>query len=645
MDANRPISADTSESRSVNLLGMGQRHWWLVALLVVLGLLGAAEFTRMEPKVFESATSVLVQPVGSDTNVVGGRTKGDINLDTEAQLVRSTAVTSAATALLHSTETPETLAANVSVEVPANTSVLVITFAAPTAAAAQAGSRAFATSYLKNRDDSTRALISQQIATLNQKLGQLNAQLGQVNRMLAPLRASDPSRADLDNQRSILSTQIDDLTGQLNQLTTTAVSGGRIIRDADLPVAPTKPNQPLNLASGAMVGLILGVGAALLRERLDKRVRRASDLPRRLDVAVLAALPGRVRPRLDDVFAPFGTGGRIFNRLRNEILASVPAPAGIDARAALSGQVVVVTGASRGAASTVVATNLAAAFARTSAETVLVSAHLPDSIIETASLNRILGVRSMPGLSDVLAGRVSLSTAMQRAPRHPSLSVITTGGTASAGGLLQSQSLRDTLALLRERAAYVVIEAPSTATSADAQSLASLADAAILAVELRRTTNDEVLDAADQLRRVGTPLLGAVVLPRLAAARSDEDDAGPEIPADVTAILEAIADSGASNDETVVTKRIKTAHHPMGASNTPSSPPVRKRPKLVKPAGDRPIPTEFSIKVARTEPPPQSQPQSQSQSQPPVTEKTVVEKTVVDRLMAERQDKSSADKS
>jgi capsular polysaccharide biosynthesis protein/MinD-like ATPase involved in chromosome partitioning or flagellar assembly len=612
MDANRPISVDTSESRGVDLLGMARRHWWLAVSLVVLGILGAAQFTRMEPKVFESSTSVLVQPSGTDTNVVGGRTKGDINLDTEAQLVRSTAVASNAAKLLQSKQAPEELAANVSVEVPANTSVLVITYAAPDAAAARNGSHAFAASYLQNRDESARADITGQIGTLTTKLAQLNAQRSQVNRMLAPLRQSDPNRANLENQRSTVSAQIDSLTSRLNQLTTTTLSSGRIIRDAELPARPSKPNQPLNLASGAMVGLILGVGAAMLRERLDKRVRRAGDLPRRVDMAVLAAVPTRVRPRLDDVFAPFGTGGRIFNRLRNEVLASVPAPAGVDARAALCGQVVVVTGASRGAASTVVATNLAAAFARTSAETVLVSAHLPDSIVETASMNRMLGVRTMPGLSDVLAGRVSLGTATQRAPRHPNLNVITTGGTASAGGLLQSQSLRDTLAMLRERAAYIVIEAPSTATSADAQSLASLADAAIVAVELRRTTYEEVIDAADQLRRVGTPLLGSVVLPRLAGARPDENPpAEPPLPNDMTAVLEAIAESGAANDETIVTTRIRTSHQ-----TSPSQP--RRRPKASPPTANPP--KTVPVVIERT------------------GDRKVVERSVAERLMSEQKD-------
>jgi hypothetical protein len=75
---------------------------------------------------------------------------------------------------------------------------------------------------------------------------------------------------------------------------------------------------------------------------------------------------------------------------------------------------------------------------------------------------------------------------------------------------------------LRRQAGYVVIEAPSTTSSADAQSLASLADAAILAVELRRARRPALLDAAEQLRRVGTPLLGAVVLPRLAGLRTDD---------------------------------------------------------------------------------------------------------------------------
>jgi Mrp family chromosome partitioning ATPase len=266
----------------------------------------------------------------------------------------------------------------------------------------------------------------------------------------------------------------------------------------------------INLATGGMVGLLIGLLLAFARERFDRRLRNAADVRDRGRMPVLATLDERTTPHFDDVLQPYGAGGRVFNRLRNEVLASLQP----------GDRVIVVTGASRGSGATLVSANLAAALARTGSDVVLIGAHLPDSVVDAAPLARMLGVSATPGLSDLLAGRVSLARALQRTPRIPSLRVITTGGAATAAGLMQSQRLRDTLEALRRQGGYVVIEAPSTSSSADAQSLASLADAAILAVELRRSRRPALLDAAEQLQRVGTPLLGAVVLPRLAGLRA-----------------------------------------------------------------------------------------------------------------------------
>ncbi len=178
---------------------------------------------------------------------------------------------------------------------------------------------------------------------------------------------------------------------------------------------------------------------------------------------------------------------------------------------------------------------------------------------------------------------------MQRTPRIPSLRVITTGGTATAAGLMQSQRLRDTLEAVRRTAGYVVIEAPSTSSSADAQSLASLADAAILAVELRRARRPALLDAVEQLRRVGTPLLGAVVLPRLTSLRNDDMDLpavaltppGPNAAQAVAANARAAAER--RPDETVVLDddRTQPVRIPTGTvSRVHSSPAPRSRPRL-----------------------------------------------------------------
>jgi Mrp family chromosome partitioning ATPase/capsular polysaccharide biosynthesis protein len=509
MDIPRPASYDVSD-----YLGMLRRHWWIVLAFVLAGTVGATMGARTQVKVYESTASVLVAPLASqDANATGGRTTGSINLDTEAQLVTSTDVATAAGKALKVSTPPSTLAGDVKVSVPPNTTVLDITYSAHTPAQAQAGAHAFATAYLGARAAAAQAAIDAELASLTAKITQYQTTLTALSGRLATMPANDPNRASVSAQINTLTSQINALTTQQNALTTTAVNPGRIISDAPLPSSPARPNVPLFAASGALLGLLLGLLVAALRQRTDRRVRRGADLVRRAEVPVLGQLPPRTQLRLDDVFPPFGAAGRMFNRLRNEALASLRPGA----------QVIVVTGASRGAASTLVAANLAASLGRSGSEVVLICAHLPESLLDTAPATRLLGVRATPGLSDVLAGKVTLDEAVQRAPRNPWLRVLTTGGTASAGGLLQSPAVRETLDRLRAEAEYVVIEAPSTSASADAQSLASLADAAILAVELRRTSHAEVVDAAAQMRRVGTQVLGAVIMPRVLA----EAEAGP----------------------------------------------------------------------------------------------------------------------
>jgi uncharacterized protein involved in exopolysaccharide biosynthesis/Mrp family chromosome partitioning ATPase len=508
MEEPRPVSADLS-----HYLGVLRRHWWVLVIAIGVGLGAGTAVTSAMPKVYESSTSVLVQPVGQDTNASGGRTNGSINLDTEAQLVGSGAVAVNAAALLRTTTNPIELAKNVSVEVPANTTVLVISYQADNPKEAQEGSHAFAEAYLRNREATAQGGLDTQIKSLTLKIRQLTATLTSINSKLADAQQGSPERGNLESLRSNSQNQLNSLSGKLNGLTTTTVGAGSIISDARLPDAPTSPNAMLNVASGAMAGLLAGLLLAFVRERFDRRLRTVADVRDRARIGVLAALDERTTPHFDDVLQPYGPGGRIFNRLRNEVLASLEP----------GDQVIVVTGASRGAASTLVAANLAAALARTGSDVVLIGAHLPDSVTESAPLARMLGVSATPGLSDLLSGRVGLARALQRTPRIPSLRVITTGGAATAAGLMQSQRLRDALEALRRQGGYVVIEAPSTSSSADAQSLASLADAAILAIELRRTRRPAVLDAAEQLERVDTKLLGAVVLPRLTPLRPDDE--------------------------------------------------------------------------------------------------------------------------
>lgn len=551
-------------------LAMARRHWWIVVFALLMGGLAGADYNRRLPREYVATASVLVYPAGQDANVAGGRTRAEINLDTEAQLVRSTAVaTSAAQAL--GRDDVEQLAAGIYVEVPPNTSVLQIKFTDQSAHGAQAGARAFATAYLRNREDNAKAVAAKQVEALKGKVAELTAELTSINNQLAGVNRSSPTFASLDSQRETALGAINHLHNKITQVGTETTSGGVIIRDARLPGKPVRPNTPVNIAAGALLGLLLGIAIAGLRERLDRRVRSSSELRGRCGMPVLGEISDRQVPA-DDVYPPFGDGGRAFNRLRNEVVAALNP----------SEQVVVITGASSGTAVTHVAANLAAALARTGTDVVLLGAHTPESMTQGSPLARLLGVASTPGLSDVLAGKANLGEATQRAARNPTLRVITAGGTASAAGLLQSQALKDIIATLRANTGYLVIEAPSTSTGADAQSLASLADAAIIAVELRRTLRPDIADATEQLRRVGTPVLGAVVMPRLkpptenASTPDQPDRLGGKIPevawqstpegGPETWIARQNADGGDGriphHDQTVLMSKLDEAHGP-----------------------------------------------------------------------------------
>lgn len=63
-----------------------------------------------------------------------------------------------------------------------------------------------------------------------------------------------------------------------------------ILSPAVPPVAPSSPNVLLNLVLGAVFGLTLGVGAALLREISDRRIRSARDVESELGFPVLGEL-------------------------------------------------------------------------------------------------------------------------------------------------------------------------------------------------------------------------------------------------------------------------------------------------------------------------------------------------------------------
>ncbi|GAA4906479.1 subunit length determinant protein [Stackebrandtia albiflava] len=480
-----------------------KRHRWLLIGATVVGLACGAGYSALAPKKYEAVTSVLVQPTGAEEgSLAQGRTRGEINLDTEAQLVKSTEVAVlAATRLGEGAAEPAELSRQVRVTVPPNTSILDITFVASEPRAARAGAQAFATAYLEHRATSAYTRLSEQAGATATELTELRGQRDELSAAMDELKPTSSRYAALKNDRDILDNEIADLTARNSRLRTAAesVGSGKIISEADVPSTAASPHRLVNMAGGATIGLLAALLVMAVRMRFAVRIWHPGDVTRRCDVEVLTTLPGRLRIKPTDVFGAFGPVGRVFGKLRHEVAAAM----GDTTR------VIVVAGVAPGSASSVVSANLAAALARAGDPVVAVASHPGGPV----TLPSQLGVPAVPGLSDVFADRARLTAALHPAARQPLLHVIGPGGCATATGPT-GDMVSEVYARLKDRADWVVVDAAPLSISADAQFMAGPADAVILAVECGRDRVDEVLDAVQAVHRIGVPLLGAVVLPR-----------------------------------------------------------------------------------------------------------------------------------
>jgi uncharacterized protein involved in exopolysaccharide biosynthesis/Mrp family chromosome partitioning ATPase len=484
----RPTESTAADYASI----FRQRFKWIILVLVVV-ILAAFGYLLVAPKTYASTASVLVTPsIGLNAgNSSTGRTSGDVNLDTEAQIVKSTPVALAAAKLLRSTASPVDLVAQVAVSVPANTTVLSITFSDATPIGAREGAHAFAQGYLDTRKAAAQANVDAQIDSIQAQVTSVNKQLRDVAGRIADAPANSPDRASDEALRSVLSSQLQSLNAQLVPLTTTAVSAGSILTDAQLPSAPVSPDRMLVLGSALALALVLALGVALLVDRLDRRVRRPDDvIATGLDVIV----SGLGAARSASLVAPSTRDSALYAELRVPVFASLVGTRGAVLVAPVGGAV----------GGSVVAANLAASIARTGVATILVSTY-PSSVAP-----RVLGAgEDGPTLASALKGQF----AEVRPGRGGMPAVLLAGeDLPHVSDRLQGASMEKLLMRLHEMFDVVVFDVPSLDNDPMGLVLSPVSDSLLFVVEERRTYRAALRDAVHRVRGTGTRVLGAALL-------------------------------------------------------------------------------------------------------------------------------------
>ncbi|GAA3442306.1 YveK family protein [Planomonospora venezuelensis] len=274
------LSPDTAVRRSggdlADYAALLRRRWPILLACLLAGTGGAAALLYRTPPSYTASAHVLVTATGvqEPTNQVTARQREALNLDTEAQIAQSAVVARKARVALRGTPGP------VEVSVPPNTSVLEISYTAADPNSAAAGASAYAQAYLAHRGEAATQALAVQLKTLLDKLKQVNAALSKVVADLPGLDKGSAQRTIALQRRSVLSRQVYNLTVKYDGLKTIAVTPGSVISEAVAPTEPSAPSPPLYLGSGFMIGLLAGTGLAWLRDRLDLRLRTASDLTR-----------------------------------------------------------------------------------------------------------------------------------------------------------------------------------------------------------------------------------------------------------------------------------------------------------------------------------------------------------------------------
>ena len=174
-----------------------------------------------------------------------------------------------------------------------------------------------------------------------------------------------------------------------------------LIADQPAPVPPVaiSPRPKQNLAIGLALGLILGLGAALAREALDRRVLDSADLERASGLTRLGSIP----KELDDELLPARSHPR---SLRAEAYRMVRANVQFTDLAGTT-PVLLVTSSNPGDGKTSLATNLAVSCALAGERVIVI-----DGDLRQPRVGAHFGIDRGPGLCDVLRGRQSFDLAL-----------------------------------------------------------------------------------------------------------------------------------------------------------------------------------------------------------------------------------------
>ena len=265
---------------------------------------------------------------------------------------------------------------------------------------------------------------------------------------------------------------------------------------------PSSPKAPMTMGIGLMLGLMAGVGLALVRDWRDQRVRSADEITAILGVPVLGTVPSMsrgFRARAQKMrFAPSSRESEACRAIRTALFCSTPRE---------QAMTMLVTSPSPLEGRTTLVSNLGIAMAQAGQRTLIVDADLRKPMQD-----RVFAMnRCGQGLTDVLAGTIAFEQAI-RPSDIQGLDVLASGQSVpNPSEVLDSRAFGSVLAQLKGKYDRILIDSPPLDVVTDAQILAALCDVTLLVLRADKSTRMFTKRARDALLTVGARVAGVVV--------------------------------------------------------------------------------------------------------------------------------------
>lgn len=418
-----------------------RRSWRLILGTLLLIVVIAGVVTATTPREYRAETQLFVSTLGGDTvtDLAQGGSFAQRQVTTYADIVSAPVVLDSVVADLGLEESARHLADRVSASVAPGTVLITVTVA--------------------DEDPEAAAQIANAVA----------------NRFAVTV--ADLERADDSASSSVKAT---------------------VVRPAVAPEGPASPKPVRNIGLAVLVGLVLGVGLAVLRDVLDTRIRGEADIREATPEPILGAITYDADAAKHPLIREADAGNsrsEAFRGLRTNLLYLDP-----DHRP----RVLLITSSVVGEGKSSSATNLALTIGATGSTVCLVEGDL-----RRPRVMDYLGLENAAGVTEVLVGRAEIADVVQ--PYRDNVHVLGCGQIPpNPSELLGSAAMKHLIQQLSADYDYVILDGSPLMAVTDSAILSTVADGAIVVVGVGIVKRDELRRTLAGLDRVGAKVLGLV---------------------------------------------------------------------------------------------------------------------------------------